>query len=588
MKKLYRVLALTMALATCGTVMAGCTGGKTSKKDEIIVEPFSASGFGIQWLKDLAKDWMAENPGYTVKVKENSTYLSGTQLAQIEAGTTTTDVYFGGYPNYSSGFYKGYFEDLSDMLTMKPDGEDGLTVQEKIVNFDNWKKVAGKVSYDEATDEFSYSGCYMLPHSTTLSGLVYDHDEFLKNGWLTYAENTAEVKADLAAQGITFEESELPAQNPLDEPETRLVFKSSTGITNYESDEYILTAGKDGKYGTYDDGQPQTMAEFDEMVEAIVSAGKVPFVYSTENEYVTELANAYVVQYAGLDAYDALTAFDSNGKEITLQDGSSVVIDWSNGYRAQSLKGIEDAVSFINDNFLNSDYFTTGTGVQDAQDKFIAGGLGTSTYIAMLMEGNWFELEAMETLKAAARRNPQKGYGKVDYRMMLMPEIEGQKGIDGNGNGTVFPAVEAGAIVVRTQKYPEKLEAIKSFILYTLTDEALSETTKKTGLVRGYKYDLTAEQIAEMTPYQRTCYQIYQDTENIKVITPTTDMLRAPFPYAAIGYTSDVGMLPCRGVQSILNSLKGGKSVAEVVDGIANNYNEGKWNGFLTSIKNNL
>lgn len=578
MKKIYRVLAVAMAFTACGGVMAGCTGAKGSKKNEIIVEPFSGSGFGIEWLKDLAKDWMAENPGYTVRVKENSTYLSGTQLAQIEAGTTSTDVYFGGYPNYSSGFYKGYFEDLSDMLTMKPDGEGGLTVQEKIVNFENWQKVAGKVSYDETTGEFSHSGCYMLPHSTTLSGLVYDHDEFLKNGWLTYAENTAAVKADLAAQGITFEESG-----------DRLLFKSATGMTNYEVDEDILTAGKDGKYGTYDDGQPQTMAEFDEMVKAIVAKNKIPFVYSTDNEYVTELANAYVVQYAGMDAYDALTAFDSNGKEITLQDGSSVVIDWNNGYLAQSLDGIDDAVSFLYNNFLkNSNYFTTGNGVQDAQDKFIAGGIGTSDYVAMIMEGNWFELEASETLKAAAKRNPQKGYGKVDYRMMLMPEIEGQKGIDGNGHGTVFPAVEAGAIAIRTQQYPEKLEAIKSFVLYTLTDEALSETTKDTGLVRGYKYDLTAEQFAEMTPYQQTCYQIYQDTENIKVITPTTDMLRAPFPYAAIGYTADVGMLPCRGVQSILNSLKSGKSVADVVEGIATNYNEGKWNGFLTSIKNSL
>lgn len=578
MKKICRVLAVAMALTTCGGVMTGCTGGAGSKKNEIIVEPFSGSGFGIQWLKDLAKDWMAENPDYTVRVKENSTYLSGTQLAQIEAGTTSTDVYFGGYPNYSSGFYKGYFEDLTDMLTMKPDGEGGLTVQEKIVNFENWQKVAGKVSYDEATGEFSHSGCYMLPHSTTLSGLVYDHDEFLKNGWLTYAENTAEVKAALTAQGIAFEEAG-----------SGLLFKSATGLVNYEEGDDILTAGKDGKYGTYDDGQPQTMAEFDEMVKAIVAKNKIPFVYSTEDEYVTELANAYVVQYAGMDAYDALTAFDSNGKEITLQDGSSVVIDWNNGYLAQSMDGIDDAVSFIYNNFLkNSNYFTTGNGVQDAQDKFIAGGIGTSDYVAMIMEGNWFELEASETLKAAAKRNPQKGYGKVDYRMMLMPDIEGQKGIDGNGHGTVFPAVEAGAIAIRTQKYPEKLEAIKSFVLYTLTDKALSETTKDTGLVRGYKYDLTAEQFAAMTPYQKTCYQIYQDTENIKVITPTTDMLRAPFPYAAIGYTSDVGMLPCRGVQSILNSLKSGKSVADVVEGIATNYNEGKWNGFLTSIKNSL
>lgn len=568
-----------MALATCGTFFVGCSSkGKkaASGKNEIVVEPFSGSGFGFQWLKDLAAEWMKENPQYTVKVKENSTYMSGTQLAQIEAGTTTTDVYFGSYPNYSSGFYKGYFEDLTDMLSMKPEG--GLTVQEKIIDFDNWKKVASKVAYDKGTDSFSYSGCYMLPHSVTLTGLVYDHDQFLNNGWLKYAANTDEVKSALTEQGISYEVSG-----------DKLLFKSSTGITNYEENEEILDAGKDGKYGTYDDGQPQTMAEFDDMVGDIVASKKIPFIYSSADEYVTELANAYVVQYAGLDAYDALTAFDSNGKEIKLRDGSSKVIDWSNGYMAQSVEGIEGAVSFINNYFVkNSSYFTTGNYVQDAQDAFISGGIGQGDFVAMIMEGNWFELEASETLKSAGEREAQKGYGKVDYRMMLLPEIEGQKGIDGEGNGTVFPAVESGAIAIRKQADAEKLAAIKSFVLYTLTDKALSETTVKTGLIRGYKYELTKEQIASMTPFQNTCYQIYQDTDNIKLITHTTDVLRSPFPYAATGYTPDVGMLPCNGVQSIVNSLKGGKTVAQVVDGIANNYNQEKWDGFLESIKSSL
>lgn len=582
MKKAFKVFAAAMAFAMCGTVLASCggsgTNGGRSNKNEIVVEPFSGSGFGYQWLKDLAEEWMQANPDYKVKVKENSTNLSGTQLAQIEAGTTTTDVYFGSYPNYSSGFYKGYFEDLTDMLSMKPDGDSGLTVQEKIVDFDNWKKVASKVAYDENTEEFSYSGCYMLPHSTTISGLVYDHDQFLNNGWLDYAENTDDVKNALTAQGITYEVSG-----------DKLIFKSATGIVNYEVGDEILTAGKDGKYGTYDDGQPQTMADFQKMIEDIVASNKIPFIYSSMDEYVTELANAYVVQYAGMDVYDALTAFDSNGKEIKLRDGSSAVIDWSNGYLAQSAEGIEDAVSFIYDYFLkNSSFFTTGNYVQDAQDKFISGGIGQGDYVAMIMEGNWFELEASETLKAAGKRNPQKGYGKVDYRMMLLPAIEGQKGIDGEGNGTVFPAVEAGAIAIRTQEDADKLAAIKSFVLYTLTDKALSETTVKTGLIRGYKYELSAEQIAEMTPFQKTCYQIYQDTENVKVITATTDMLRSPFPYAATGYTPDVGMLPCAGVQSIVNSLKSGKTVAQVVDGIANNYNQSKWEGFFASVKNSL
>ena len=578
MKRFFKILAIILTLTLFGSTVASCGEDQTGNKYEIVVEPFSGSGFGYQWLKDLATDWMKDNPDYTVKVKESSTYMAGDQLSQIAAGTTITDVYYGSDPNYSSGIYKGYFEDLTDMLSVKPDGENGLTIREKIMDFDNWQKVASKVSYDSATDKFSYSGCYMLPHSITMTGLVYDHDKFLEHGLLTYAPNTAEVKGQLSAQGITFDVSG-----------SSLIFSSSTGSTNYKSGDRILIAGKDGKYGTYDDGQPQTMADFDEMVKNIVAmdAANKAFVYATKDEYVSELANAYVVQYAGLDAYDALTKYDSNGKEITLDDGSKVVIDWNNGYLAHSVKGVRGAVEFLNEYFYKDPtYYTYGNYVQNAQARFIAGGIGQADYVAMIAEGNWFELEAMETLKSAEPFG--KGYGQVDYRMMLLPNIEGQKGIDGNGHGSVIASSEAGAITVRKQADAEKLAAIKDFIAFTLTEKALSTTTVNTGLIRGYKYSLTPAQLSAMTPFVRNCYQAYQDTANVKVLTSATDLLRSPFPYAAVGYMADVGFLPCKGVKSLLNSLKSNGDVTSVVNGVAGNYSQSTWKEFLASIKNSL
>lgn len=573
-KKWFALVSIVaLCLISCVSLVA--CNKKIDTQYTIVIEPFSGSGFGYQWIKDLANEWSAKNGTYKIVVKENSTALSGTQLDQIASNNTNTDVYFGAEPSYSSGFYKGYFEDLSDLLAVSPDN-NGVTIQDKIIDFETWQKVAGKLSYDSTTDSFNTSGCYMLPYSVTMVGMVYDHDLWVEKNYVNFAENNAEVKAQLDAQGIAYQVSG-----------KRLVFVSSTGTTNYSQGDYILTAGKDGKYGTYDDGQPQTMDEFVTLLNRIVAANGKGFIYSSMQEYASSLTLSYLVQYAGMDAYSALSTFNSNGNEIALADGTSTAIDWTNGYLAYSMNGIADAVKFTNDYFgPSSKYCTRGNYVSDAQDKFINGGLGNSTYNAMIVEGNWFEFEAAESLKSAGKQQAGKGYGQVDYRYLLMPDIDGQKGIDGNGHGSVFAAPETGAIVVRKQQYPEKLAAIKDFLAYTLTDKALSETTAKTGLIRGYKYSLTDAQLANMTPFQRTSYQIYQDTANVKVLTYATDRLTTPFAYAANGFYD--GILPVGTTASVVDALRNGQSVETIISKIQNNYSKNTWEGFLSGIKNSL
>ncbi len=573
-KKWFALVAIVALCAIACVTLAACHKTMDTQYT-IVIEPFSGSGFGYQWIKDLADEWSQQNGTYKIVVKENSTALSGTQLDQIASNNTNTDIYFGAEPSYSSGFYKGYFEDLTDLLAVSPDN-NGVTIQDKIVDFETWQKVAGKLSYDSTTDSFTTSGCYMLPYSVTMVGMVYDHDLWVEKNYVNFAENNAEVKAQLDAQGIAYQVSG-----------KRLVFVSSTSATNYSQGDYILTAGKDGKYGTYDDGQPQTMAEFVTLLNKIVAADGKGFIYSSMQEYASSLTLSYLVQYAGMDAYSALSTFNSNGKEIALSDGTSAAIDWNNGYLAYSMNGIADAVKFTNDYFgPSSKYCTRGNYVTDAQDKFINGGLGNSKYNAMIVEGNWFEFEAAESLKSAGKQQADKGYGKVDYRYLLMPDIEGQKGIDGNGHGSVFAAPETGAIVVRKQQYPEKLAAIKDFLAYTLTDKALSETTANTGLIRGYKYSLTDAQLANMTPFQRTSYQIYQDSANVKVLTYATDRLTTPFAYAANGF--NYGILPVGTTSSVVDALRNGQSVEQVITTIQNNYSKSTWDGFLRDIKNSL
>lgn len=333
-KKWFALVSIVVLCVISCVSLAACNK-KIDTQYTIVIEPFSGSGFGYQWIKDLANEWSAKNGTYKIIVKENSTALSGTQLDQIASNNTNTDVYFGAEPSYSSGFYKGYFEDLSDLLAVSPDN-NGVTIQDKIIDFETWQKVAGKLSYDSTTDSFTASGCYMLPYSVTMVGMVYDHDLWVEKNYVNFAENNAEVKAQLAAQGINYQASG-----------KRLVFVSSTGTTNYSQGDYILTAGKDGKYGTYDDGQPQTMGEFVTLLNRIVAANGKGFIYSSMQEYASSLTLSYLVQYAGLNAYSALSTFNSIFRHIRMQFAKqNRAKTYKNARRVESVNSYDSYTSY--------------------------------------------------------------------------------------------------------------------------------------------------------------------------------------------------------------------------------------------------
>jgi ABC-type glycerol-3-phosphate transport system substrate-binding protein len=134
-------LGLALSLAGCGTTKTNLIS-LDSNKNTIVLECYYG-GFGEQWMVNLINKFNASNDKYQITMTKANVNGAAVHLTELESGTCNIDVFFSGESYYQKGFYRDYFEDLSDLLTEKPDGENGSTVQEKIIDADTWL-AAGK------------------------------------------------------------------------------------------------------------------------------------------------------------------------------------------------------------------------------------------------------------------------------------------------------------------------------------------------------------------------------------------------------------------------------------------------------------
>ena len=592
---LLLALSFVVSMTACGKQV----GSGSGLKPTITINVYNG-GNGTQWIENMAKIYNEINKDSTefeivIYPEQTSTMNIIENIVNKRVGNI--DAYYVSETGYKQLIHRDALEDLSDILTKKVDGTS-KTIGDKIgANggsradyYNSWKNYASK----------SGEGLYMLPYGDSYVGYVFDYDTFVDNNWLFKAENNDTVKGALTAQGITFEVDALTEE---------LIFKGYTGtaLINYVDGDVIMAAGKDGKYGTYDDGQPVNIAEWDAMINRIKgTSNSVPFIWASKvHGYTDSIVTAIIAQYSGENAYQSIYSFNSNGQEITLYDGSKVVITPENGYKAYSIDGFKKAVEFLSTYMtgINVHELTRTTdlnhkGTPSAQEKFINGFFGDAgnPQAAMLVEGAWWENEARTNFNALSNGNhADRGYGKRDYRFMLIPALEGQKGIDGEGNGSFLSVQSSGGIIIPKMEDKAKLQELKDFIAYTLSDENLRKFTRDTGVIQPLDYELTSSDRAAMTPFARNNWDVYHDSENIKLIRPLADLNTNPMKFAlssSAGFAS-LNLLPIKvdGQESSaiygLLRVKDGKTmtVQEVVESMANYYNSTTWSTLLSTVK---
>ena len=552
------------------TALIGCSffGGCGVKEQddyankEVIQFSVYNGGYGTKYAENLAKQFNdSRTDNYAIKIIPEK--RNGSDIAsEINTGYSNNMGYILSGLDIMSAVYQDTLEDLSDIVRLKVDGSD-KTIEDKILRKDTWYDVF-KVN----------NKLYALPYSDALAGLQYDHDLFVEKGWYFFAGNSDTTA--LNQQGITYHADG-----------SRLIFDSAIGKTNYKEGDYILSAGKDGKFGTYDDGQPTNIIEWDTMLNKI-SITASPFIWSDYDDYTHLLYATVVAQYLGSTGFEQIFTFDTKGQPLEMQDGSQEVITVENGYKVYGAKAIYQALEFLNTylntesspNYTHSICDDNSKNYQDAQNLFLLGYLGDqhNKQSAMLIDGSWWENEARAMFNSIGELDGSRGFGKREYRMMLLPNFEGQK-----SDKSVVLTGDTGCIFLKKDKDTNKIRVAKEFIAFLLKDDSLREFSRMTGSLLAYDYDLTKNDLDALTPYSRNIFEIYSDSDNVEIIRPLLIENESPLCFATDKkgfYYSMIPKISGAFIYSTTRALRN-HGLNVVWDGIKHAYSATEWNEFI-------
>lgn len=471
MKKIFTAfLAAVLAVS----MFAGCKPRVPSgqvvdpNKTQIYFSVFNG-GYGNQWAVDAAEKYNATDAEYEIIVRPNKDEWY-TVNAALEAGTSTVDIYLN-TPDFFLGEARGWFEDLSDVYNAVPEGEDE-SIKDKIRDRD--------AEYFESV--YNMDGKYYgLPFVDSFSGFVYDHEIFLEKGYLIGRDGNCIASPD--------------------QP---------------------LSLGRDGEEGTFDDGHPKNMAEYDKMVEKISRDMKVYLWASKFPYYLNPLFESIVAEYNGEDAY--FLNYTLSGTYTEPGTTTPITIKPEEGYEVYRMGGRLIAAEFF-DNYLTDPEYahpeavSGGDSHTDAQRSFVYGnafGGLAGTQAAFLYEGTWWENEARANFNSlSSSGNADYTYGTRDYRMMMLPLFDDKQ----EENGFYGVNQDCMSIFVVKQTDEKKLASIKKFLITLYSDESLAHFTATTGGMLPFEYELGKEDLAGLTVFTQNNWEMY-NSDNFHVLRP--------------------------------------------------------------------
>lgn len=566
-KLLLGALSLIMALGctvACGGNNNGGTsdGGSASEKPSGVTNPYALKvfnfngGYGSEWLSALEKRYEAEKAGKTITIDGKTYDGIDVQIDAVKkvmkemAGTynfATNHVYFHEDVWYTTYLRNGNtFADMTEALTTDNPYEPGTTLESKLS--------AEQKAYFNVDGKY-----YGIPHYAGYVGVNYDIDLFEEKGY--YLKDGYSYNGDTATLAACF--------------------------TNVAAEK---TAGPDGKKGTDDDGIPATYDEFFMLCGWITQNGDTPITWDNGNrqKYLNWFISSLAASYEGLEQTNLNYTFSGTAKNLVsvANDGTvtklpETEISSENGYELAKQAGKYYGLTFIEQLAKNDWYYSpAGLTNTDAQDKFIQG-IG-ETYVAMLMDGVWWENEADSTFTSEELAGMPSRKDR-NYGFMPLPAATNEKATEranalnaGKNGYTLLDTHNSLCFIGKGLSEDTRKLAI-DFIQFAYTDKSLAEFSITTDTTKALKYTMSDADKAKMSAYGRSIINMqeradvvysfsrekfYQDNE------ASLADYDAAFRAEVDGNTVSVP----------LDSFVGGKSVKTYFDGLYTYRKNTLWN----------
>ena len=566
-KLLLGALSLIMALGctvACGGNNNGGTsdGGSASEKPSGVTNPYALKvfnfngGYGSEWLSALEKRYEAEKAGKTITIDGKTYDGIDVQIDAVKkvmkemAGTynfATNHVYFHEDVWYTTYLRNGNtFAEMTEALTTDNPYEPGTTLESKLS--------AEQKAYFNVDGKY-----YGIPHYAGYVGVNYDIDLFEEKGY--YLKDGYSYNGDTATLAACF--------------------------TNVAAEK---TAGPDGKKGTDDDGLPTTYDEFFMLCGWITQNGDTPITWDNGNrqKYLNWFISSLAASYEGLEQTNLNYTFSGTAKNLVsvANDGTvtklpETEISSENGYELAKQAGKYYGLTFIEQLAKNDWYYSpAGLTNTDAQDKFIQG-IG-ETYVAMLMDGVWWENEADSTFTSEELAGMPSRKDR-NYGFMPLPAATNEKATEranalnaGKNGYTLLDTHNSLCFIGKGLSEDARKLAI-DFIQFAYTDNSLAEFSITTDTTKALKYTISDADKAKMSAYGRSIINMqeradvvysfsrekfYQDNE------ASLADYDAAFRAEVDGNTVSVP----------LDSFVGGKSVKTYFDGLYTYRKNTLWN----------
>lgn len=124
-----RIVSIVLLACLLCSLFAGCKAKKQANSATDVEVVYWEAGDGRAWLDQIVKNFNESQDKYHATVVASAE----NRISEITRGDVTGDLYIGAMNTFNA--YQEYLYPLNDLLAIKVDGEDGLSIGEKFGNF---------------------------------------------------------------------------------------------------------------------------------------------------------------------------------------------------------------------------------------------------------------------------------------------------------------------------------------------------------------------------------------------------------------------------------------------------------------------